>query len=616
MNTEFVLRNLLLWTAQTTLILAATSALALLIKTALPKTRLAFWQLALIACLLLPALAPWQQEVATSLTLTRIVTPTQTAAATAAAPAPTLPGPWEMLAIVLAFGILVRFTLLIAGLYRLRQYRRRARPFLEGPIWSVEAELLTSDEVKSPVTFGFIDPVILLPAHFSTLDSALRETVIFHEILHVRRKDWLFAVAEESVRAVFWFHPAFWYAIREIRLAREEAVDREVVETMDARQTYVDALLAIAATPLGVELAPAPFFLRRKHLKRRIVSIFQEVTMSKRKSASALLAGCFMLGLSCWLVTGALPLKAQPQAVIDGPGVTVDTNGARLMHRSAMGYPTDLIDKHVEGTVTAQVRTDGSGNVIDATITAGPDELRRYVLQSVLTWHFTSDAANSTRIVNVAFSAPKEPVAAPVNPTVAAIFNAIPASNRTLSAINVGGLPDAQRDELLAKLPAHVGDTWTPELRASVLKAVSAYDEHMRVNTTFGRGSDNGASLYISAPMAQSAVPVVAPAASATPAPLRVGGNVAAQNLINQPPPVYPPLAKTARVQGTVKFEATVGKDGTIQNLHLISGPPLLVQAAMQAVQQWTYRPTLLNGQPVEVITTIDVNFTLAQDGN
>jgi protein TonB len=96
-------------------------------------------------------------------------------------------------------------------------------------------------------------------------------------------------------------------------------------------------------------------------------------------------------------------------------------------------------------------------------------------------------------------------------------------------------------------------------------------------------------------------------------APQRIGGNVMAASLIRQPKPSYPPLAKAARVQGTVKFEAEIGKDGTIQNLHLISGPPLLVQAAMQAVQQWQYKPTLLNGEPVVVITTIDVNFTLSQ---
>ena len=89
--------------------------------------------------------------------------------------------------------------------------------------------------------------------------------------------------------------------------------------------------------------------------------------------------------------------------------------------------------------------------------------------------------------------------------------------------------------------------------------------------------------------------------------------NVAAANIEQKVQPAYPPLAKQARVQGTVTFEVTIGKDGHVNNLHLISGPPLLVQAAMQAVQQWVYRPTLLNGEPVDVITTIDVNFTLSQ---
>jgi protein TonB len=94
---------------------------------------------------------------------------------------------------------------------------------------------------------------------------------------------------------------------------------------------------------------------------------------------------------------------------------------------------------------------------------------------------------------------------------------------------------------------------------------------------------------------------------------IRVGGNVQAANLIRKVIPVYPPLAKQARIQGTVRFQAIIGKDGTIQNLQLVSGHPLLVANAQQAVAQWVYRPTLLNGEPVEVVTTIDVNFTLSQ---
>jgi periplasmic protein TonB len=91
----------------------------------------------------------------------------------------------------------------------------------------------------------------------------------------------------------------------------------------------------------------------------------------------------------------------------------------------------------------------------------------------------------------------------------------------------------------------------------------------------------------------------------------KIGGNVIMANLINKVPPVYPPLAKQARIQGQVKLKAIISTSGTIQQLELISGHPLLVPAAMAAVRQWTYKPTLLNGEPVEVETQVDVNFAL-----
>ena len=97
-----------------------------------------------------------------------------------------------------------------------------------------------------------------------------------------------------------------------------------------------------------------------------------------------------------------------------------------------------------------------------------------------------------------------------------------------------------------------------------------------------------------------------------TPKAIRVG-SILASNLIHKVQPEYPPLAKATRVQGTVEFTATISRDGTIQNLTLVRGHPLLVNAAREAVLQWRYRPTLLNGEPVEVITDILVNFTLSQ---
>jgi len=95
-------------------------------------------------------------------------------------------------------------------------------------------------------------------------------------------------------------------------------------------------------------------------------------------------------------------------------------------------------------------------------------------------------------------------------------------------------------------------------------------------------------------------------------APVRMGGDVQNAKMVRRVLPVYPPLAKQARVSGTVRLQGVISKEGTIQQLQVISGHPLLVPAALEAVKQWVYRPTLLNGDPVEVIAPIEVNFTLS----
>ena len=108
-----------------------------------------------------------------------------------------------------------------------------------------------------------------------------------------------------------------------------------------------------------------------------------------------------------------------------------------------------------------------------------------------------------------------------------------------------------------------------------------------------------------------SAAPPPPPKAAVT--RTRVGGAVQAAKLVNRVQPVYPPLARQTRISGTVKLHAIIGKDGTVQQLQVVSGHPLLVQSALDAVKQWRYQPTLLNGEPVEVDTEIDVIFSLAQ---
>ena len=110
-----------------------------------------------------------------------------------------------------------------------------------------------------------------------------------------------------------------------------------------------------------------------------------------------------------------------------------------------------------------------------------------------------------------------------------------------------------------------------------------------------------------------AAPPPPPPPKVVTPKRITIGGNVQQAKLVRQPKPVYPPLAKQARISGVVHLAAVISRDGTIQDLKVISGHPLLIPSALEAVKQWVYQPTLLNGEPVEVSTQIDVNFTLSQ---
>jgi periplasmic protein TonB len=113
-----------------------------------------------------------------------------------------------------------------------------------------------------------------------------------------------------------------------------------------------------------------------------------------------------------------------------------------------------------------------------------------------------------------------------------------------------------------------------------------------------------------------SAPPTPPPPAPNPPAPepvkrIRVGGILQSGKLISAPQPVYPALARTARISGVVRLQAVIARDATTMDLRLVNGHPMLVAAAMAAVKQWVFKPTLLNGEPVEVATEITVNFTL-----
>jgi TonB family protein len=326
------------------------------------------------------------------------------------------------------------------------------------------------------------------------------------------------------------------------------------------------------------------------------------------------------------LAAGLAILTAAAQVTNDAPGVTVDLGGAAVMHRTGVPYPAAALKQGVQGTVVVEVKLDANGNVADARVVSGPDELRNAALQSVLQWHLMKNLAGSSRQVSISFRVPEVSAGVTGGVTGGASAGVLggmiasaptPWAGRTLR-IDVQGLSDESRADLLAQLPVHEGGTLSIESFQNVMRIVKGFDEHLSLTAMTTGSSEVTVRIMVpgsARPMAATmpAVSTGADASATPPATIRVGGSVQQTKLVSQPRPVYPLEAKQARIQGVVQLTATIGKDGTVRNLEVIQGHPLLIPAALDAVRQWVYQPTLLNGQPVEVQTDIDVNFTLSQ---
>ena len=153
------------------------------------------------------------------------------------------------------------------------------------------------------------------------------------------------------------------------------------------------------------------------------------------------------------------------------------------------------------------------------------------------------------------------------------------------------------------------------ELKAQEGKMVKSYAKTKELAAA-AKGAGEKASTEAAAAKAKADAVVAAKEKAAaarkkaTLAAVRPGGRIMAPKKIKDVPPVYPPLAQTARVSGPVMIEATIDTDGKVVDAKVVKSIPLLDQAALEAVQQWEYLPTMLNGTPVAVLITVTVNFT------
>jgi TonB family protein len=305
----------------------------------------------------------------------------------------------EVVAVVLGAGVAVRWFWLALGLFRLRRYRTNAERLSPVPgviarlqsRLDVQPECYLSNELASPLTFGIRPAVVLLPTRFAGMPEETQEAIVCHELCHVRRRDWLVTFAEETVRGLCWFHPFVAWLIREMQLAREQVVDRQVVEITGSRQAYVAALVEIASARVHPAIAMAPLFLGKRQITRRLEVLMKEVSMSRVRLVLSVGAMLLILAATGQFSARSFPMQGVGQAPeervyrVREDGVTPP----KLISKVEPDYSEEARRAKIEGTVVLNVEIRPNGRARNLRVTRSLDAgLDQKAMEAIEKWTF------------------------------------------------------------------------------------------------------------------------------------------------------------------------------------------------------------------------------------
>ena len=372
MNMPLWFPNLVFWSAQVVLLVLAAEFLPRLFQIRQPRVLLAYWRAILGISLVLPFVEPWRRmqssgSIAFAPDLRSISAIPASNQAVSHWHFPSLQIIPEILGVAVLAGIAARFVILALGLLKLRQFRRASSPIslsaesaaaLEEMCVQLKAraEFRFSTDVDSPVTFGLAAPVILLPERFLAMKAQSQAAIACHELLHVRRRDWAHHLAEETIGAAVWFHPAIAWLIARLRLAREQVVDLDVVRLTNVRKPYLEALLEFTNARASIAPIPAPPFLAEGQLVERVTLMLKEVRMSRTRLVASLTASSCAIALVIIFAAWSFPLKAAPHFEQNPPqgGVVQGVSGGVKSGPSdgPSGGPLGGVSGGIEGGIS------------------------------------------------------------------------------------------------------------------------------------------------------------------------------------------------------------------------------------------------------------------------
>jgi TonB family protein len=671
-----LLSNLARWSVQVALLCATVWTLIKLLRVDLPALRHALWRGALVVSLLLPFVQPLVPVPVTSVVAVAIGPadlPQPSAASSVVVGvqpsiadqfARLLRDSWMDIALaVMLGGAIGRLLWLALGYLRLRVLRRSGEPVplpLDAGFTGAAGDLAGNIDVRyvarlgQPVTFGLFRPVVLLPDTCRTLSQPLWRAILTHELWHVRRRDWGWLLAEEVLRAVFWFNPALWWLVSQVQSTREEVVDELTVLATNGRRAYLEALLIFADEPT---LFPAAPFARRRHLFSRMLLISREAVMSSKRVVLLSVVACAAIVGASWGGAAFFPLQAAAKADV-APAAAALVESASppaLQSASTQAPPRDRRPGEAAPETTREIElkraietNQGNANLyaelvrlqeqrdataeairtVEAMLRAFPND-RGPLSFAIFTYTrlgrtddavtlverlAAGDAADKSRQLMVAtyyWELLSKGSALSPQQSSAFMKKGIDACDRAL-ALDPDYADAMIYKNLLLRLQANAVDASSRQAllaEADALRARAAELTRAREpNTATQARHPAGVGVPPPPPPPPPQNHAFAPLVDGV-APLRVGGNIKPPMKTRDVKPVYPPTALASRVQGVIIIEATIDSVGNVVHTRVLRGQPLLDQAAIDAVQQWQFTPTMLNGAPVPVIMTVTVSF-------
>lgn len=429
---------------------------------------------------------------------------------------------------------------------------------------------LTSDSCSVPVTVGWLHPRVILPSAWQSWSAAQLDAVLTHENEHVRRRDPFVQSLALLNRAAFWFHPLAWWIERQLSVLAEEACDAAVLASGHDPFEYSEYLmdLARAMQQAGARLNFAGMTMPGVSLPRRIRRILEDAPAPRLSHARAACIAVACVAVTTLFTAGAvdtphaspkMQILPKPAPVVASPSIESARPHARKKLLLSQAQTTPARPSAPEAGSLA-------GTVEDATGARVP--------QCNVLLRDQTDAAVAT---------------ASTNPQGVYRFASIPSGRYSLDYLARG-------------------------FAMRTVQVQIAPRQQSRVDAALDLGQIRQ-TVEVAAPKPAAGMAPSAAQPVPNPNPISVGGRVEAARLLRNPQPVYPPELQQQGIEGTVRLRARISAEGVPVNVHVLNDDevdPRMAQAAVDAVRQWRYQPSKLDGEPIEVTTTIDVAFHLA----